>query len=399
MRRLLSAACILVGLTTSGFAESYKNIFEANKQATTVSNGDLINTHNGNQVWKFDNGTYRLAGIRIGSGSLSFDEETPITWLPEFVGQIIKHESRGMFTVNGEDYINNNGVGERSESFSSDGPLGKYATQDVQDAWADGWTGEGINIGVIDSFYKKRNWKFADSNQTFYYSHGDRVAHTAGGEWDGTHGIAAKATVEKLNIFQVNFMKNLDVSNHDILNMSFSMGPGNSDYYKNIFNNKVDGEKGTLITQTAGNAYGKTVEDHGDALVKGLMESKYADSTLIVGAVYRNAPNQIAMYSNVPGNKYKDNFVVDVGQGSFGLDVWANGNYRGRWFASGTSFAAPKVAGKAAIIMQKFNTNAADTATIIKKTADDLGAPGVDPVFGWGRVNLANALSPMGHMQ
>ena len=62
----------------------------------------------------------------------------------------------------------------------------------------------------------------------------------------------------------------------------------------------------------------------------------------------------------------------------------------------GTSFAAPKVTGAAALVVQKFNTSAANTKRILLTTADDLGAPGVDPVFGHGALNVTRALSPHG---
>ena len=64
---------------------------------------------------------------------------------------------------------------------------------------------------------------------------------------------------------------------------------------------------------------------------------------------------------------------------------------------SGTSFAAPYVTGVAALIMDKYdNTDAAMTRDIIFDTADDLGAPGVDAVFGHGALNVGRALSPIG---
>ena len=66
---------------------------------------------------------------------------------------------------------------------------------------------------------------------------------------------------------------------------------------------------------------------------------------------------------------------------------------------SGTSFSAPVVTGTAALIMDKFDTNAEQTRQIIFKTADDLGAPGVDPIFGHGALNVGRALSPVGNLR
>ena len=66
----------------------------------------------------------------------------------------------------------------------------------------------------------------------------------------------------------------------------------------------------------------------------------------------------------------------------------------------GTSFAAPRVAGVAAILKQKFpQLTSADIASVILESADkDMnndGKPdftGVDPIFGHGKLSLENAL-------
>ena len=47
-------------------------------------------------------------------------------------------------------------LGTASSNTSFD-TTGSWITQDVQDQWANGWTGEGITIGVIDNF-KKQLW-------------------------------------------------------------------------------------------------------------------------------------------------------------------------------------------------------------------------------------------------
>lgn len=65
---------------------------------------------------------------------------------------------------------------------------------------------------------------------------------------------------------------------------------------------------------------------------------------------------------------------------------WANKN--------GTSMAAPHVAGSMAVLMERFPyMTGAEVAEVLKTTATDLGAPGVDALYGWGMINLGKAVN------
>ena len=73
--------------------------------------------------------------------------------------------------------------------------------------------------------------------------------------------------------------------------------------------------------------------------------------------------------------------------------IYTTQNGGGYWSVYGTSFSTPQVAGLAALI---FSLNPAlsnsQVVDIIKKNADDLGASGFDPYYGWGRINMYRAL-------
>ncbi|MGN2242332.1 S8 family serine peptidase [Frateuria sp. GZRR33] len=64
------------------------------------------------------------------------------------------------------------------------------------------------------------------------------------------------------------------------------------------------------------------------------------------------------------------------------------------WIVTGTSFAAPQVSGAAALVWEAYPyfTNDLVRQTLLG-TADDLGAAGPDPVFGYGMLNVGKAVN------
>lgn len=74
------------------------------------------------------------------------------------------------------------------------------------------------------------------------------------------------------------------------------------------------------------------------------------------------------------------------------VGAWNSGSYR---VASGTSASTPFVSGAAALIAGRDPSGGpAAWRTRLQASVDDLGAPGRDPEFGFGRLNLAKAATP-----
>lgn len=80
---------------------------------------------------------------------------------------------------------------------------------------------------------------------------------------------------------------------------------------------------------------------------------------------------------------------------SSGSTEATGGNQSGRYIVgSGTSASAAIVSGAAALVRSKYpNLSAVDTINRLIRTADDLGPPGRDPQYGYGRLNIVKALT------
>lgn len=67
---------------------------------------------------------------------------------------------------------------------------------------------------------------------------------------------------------------------------------------------------------------------------------------------------------------------------------------------SGTSMAAPHVTGALGLLFERFPyLDNAQVRDVLLTTATDLGAPGIDEVYGWGLMNLADAIEGYGMLR
>ncbi|TPW26203.1 autotransporter outer membrane beta-barrel domain-containing protein, partial [Martelella alba] len=124
-----------------------------------------------------------------------------------------------------------------------------------------------------------------------------------------------------------------------------------------------------------------------------LAEAEAADGIArgrIVVVVALDAYNVIADYSNHCGvAKYW--CVAASGTNVYSSIPVSMGSYAQE---SGTSMAAPNVSGAIAVLTEAYPTfTPAEIVEILFMTAEDLGATGVDDVYGWGMIRLDRALS------
>jgi thermitase len=158
--------------------------------------------------------------------------------------------------------------------------------------------------------------------------------------------------------------------------ISMSLGGGDSTTLHNAVQTAWagGGAGGTVLVAAAGN--------DGDSTVN--YPAGYAE---VVSVAATDNRDQRASFSNANS---------DVEIAGPGVDVLSTYNSSDTSYTtlSGTSMATPHVAGATAIIWDKYPTATASTIrSKLDAAVDDLGAPGRDTVFGFGRVNLAKAAS------
>lgn len=111
------------------------------------------------------------------------------------------------------------------------------------------------------------------------------------------------------------------------------------------------------------------------------------------------APDAPAYYTNFGTSSVS----VAAPGGSTGASVWASCSrfslqipvcQTGTFILGlrGTSMAAPHVTGTAALISEDVGANPGLIRARLQQSADDLGAPGADPYYGKGRINVGRAV-------
>lgn len=289
----------------------------------------------------------------------------------------------------------------------------------VDRARAQGFTGEGVRIGLLDGAPEPSRPGFStyEGSYTFHGNefmdealrtqpntdHGHRIAqHIVGraeGEFEG--GVAPGAHLEWLQFCAQS--EGDDVG---------SCGGRFVAAYDFLFNRGV------------------TIVNHSFAAQARFWEASSADQDVIrgTGAVFAQAVERDMLLVFAGGNRneasigwdagmpyyypeYRQNFLAVVGvdinaDGTPGATAGSQCVVAAEWclaapflvphanrFSNGTSASAAVVSGIAALVSEAFPwMGGRNLQTTLLTTATDLGAPGVDPVFGWGMVNADRAV-------
>ena len=305
---------------------------------------------------------------------------------------------------------------------------------DTYAAHTAGFDGTGVIIGVVDSGIMRNHPALAGrvSNELIYVDpsqnntkiddvvgHGTWVSEIAAGKPFGQFvgGIAPGATLVSARIIDDQEPTDDGSGNGN------RVGPAEGQFFAGVnddliangvkvMNNSWGGlywdASDTATTQAFDVAYSKFVNQYGGLVVfaagndskpnpsdVAALPSRAPDlekGWLTAVALDSLNPTQLASYSNAcgiamryclaaPGN------VIVSGKD----DTPSSESY---WIVEGTSFAAPEVSGAAALVWQAFPYFSNDLVRqTLLGTAKDLGAPGPDPVFGYGALDVGAAVN------
>jgi hypothetical protein len=275
--------------------------------------------------------------------------------------------------------------------------------------------GAGVVIGMFDftptgaNLTNLKEWKYEGYDNPGQ-GHGAAVASLLVSDYDGVGmmGLAPNAVVAGYNPFDQSGTASWDEisegvfrlkkSGASVVNMSLGV-PGltfapewNGVYTAANVKNKISD---VVFVHAAGN--------EGVSQTQNIAWNFSIDPTfLVVGSVGPNGV--ISDFSNRPGtacltdkgacrDMLMNRFLVAPGEW-----ILTSDGQGGVTRMSGTSFAAPQVTGAIALLHSRWawlKSNPADSANIILRTAKDLGAPGVDAVYGRGLLDVTASQSPL----
>jgi subtilisin family serine protease len=161
----------------------------------------------------------------------------------------------------------------------------------------------------------------------------------------------------------------------------------------------VDAGARIINISIAGSSPSSTLQD--------AIDYAWDHNVVVVAAAGNNADNVpqypaacehvIAVSATEPGDTLASfsSFGNDIALSAPGDTIWTTqrdpANPYGAW--RGTSFASPIVAGVAALVVSANPLlSSTQIVSVLEQSADDVGAPGRDALFGYGRVNAANAV-------
>lgn len=299
----------------------------------------------------------------------------------------------------------------------------------ADDVWSMGYDGSGIIVGVIDTGTDYNHmdlhnnmwhdtgagyhygWDFynGDSDPMDDYGHGTHVSGTILG--DGTQGTetgvapGAICMALRINYYsggEYTWIQAMEFgADHGarVLSMSLGSGQGNSTLRTAEANLLTAGVFHSVSAGNSGPGSG-TVLSSGDSPPPWFHpnQTHHGGMTAVVTAGATNSGDNIASFSSrgpvTVWSDYTDSSpLIDPDISAPGVDVVSTKWGGGYTTMSGTSMAAPHVAGVIALMLDANpNLSVAKCDSIIEMTSLDLGSGGKDNTYGAGRIDAYQAV-------
>ncbi len=291
-------------------------------------------------------------------------------------------------------------------------------------AWQTGASGKGVTLGIIDTGIDATNPEFAgriaaasrdvagSRGLAGTDNHGTQVALTAAAARNGTGimGIAWDATIVMARADDpgscgssggcafsdsaIAAGMDLAVANGaKVINISLGGTGADSRVLRAVASAAANG---VVVVVSAGNGAASNPTSFASAL-----RQAGGGNVIIAGSVNNQA--SLSSFSNKAGSEAAS-YLAALGEQV--CCVYENGQIKtttdsaGQTFitvVSGTSFAAPQIAGAAALLRQAFPTlTAQQVVDLLLSSATDAGASGTDTTYGRGILNIGAAFSAKG---
>lgn len=291
-------------------------------------------------------------------------------------------------------------------------------------AWNAGSTGAGIAVGIIDSGIDVASPEFTGriNNASAAYGgnssyqdqdgHGTAVAGVLAAGRNGTEimGVAFDASIIALRTDGAGTCASTEgcsfadrdiaaALNHAtdsgarVVNLSLG-GPGGISSSLAAAVDRAT-KAGVILVVAAGNERGQASPKYDATNPSPFAQTiATAGNGLVIIAVSVGSTGQISSFSDLAGNS-ADIVLAALGENVRSLDL--KNDPTTYYVYSGTSVAAPQIAGAVALLKQAFpNLSSAQIVQLLLQSAADAGASGTDAVYGHGILDIAKAFAPSG---
>ena len=297
----------------------------------------------------------------------------------------------GLFTFVEQDFVARASATPNDPSYSSQWHLPKIQ---APSAWNMTTGSAGVPIALIDSGVDSTHpdlgpkivagWNYVGNNSdtSDQLGHGTETAGVLAAASNNGFGIAGVSWANTLMPLVVlngaNFAYYSDIASainyaadHGVRVVNISLGGSTP---SSVIQSAVDYAwgKGTVVFAAAGNSSNST-------------PNYPAACTNVVAVSATDTNDALAWFSSYGSN-------IDVAAPGTSIVTTVMGG--GTSAVDGTSFSSPIAAGVAALMLAANpSLSATQLVSLLEQNSDDLGAPGWDPQFGWGRVNAYRAVT------